>query len=196
MGIRGVLYQEPVQIVRVSRVSLVAYSQSKSECYRAKVALENQDQPVGVRIKTAVNILNNVIEYVDEISQKGFRVRWARSGQIPWKAQFEQWKILVRFEQYFPHKSAQSDYQRFWKSRSKLNRLNNNRVHLSYSVFITITSRDKTAIVLNWIFDICYLYVPLVIVDELILIIERISCLERRSCSIMRNHFNHLNLLP
>lgn len=40
-------------------------AQSKSECYKAKATLENKDQPVDVRIETAVSILNNVIAYVD-----------------------------------------------------------------------------------------------------------------------------------
>jgi len=31
-------------------------SHSKSKCYKAKAALEDQDQPVGVRIEAAVNI--------------------------------------------------------------------------------------------------------------------------------------------
>ncbi|KAI7896834.1 uncharacterized protein EV154DRAFT_585047, partial [Mucor mucedo] len=34
-------------------------AQSKSECYKAKIALQNQDQPVGVRIERAINILDN-----------------------------------------------------------------------------------------------------------------------------------------
>jgi hypothetical protein len=49
-----------------------ACAQPKSECYKAKAALENQDQPAGVRIEIAVNILNNVIAYVDEIAQKRY----------------------------------------------------------------------------------------------------------------------------
>lgn len=41
-------------------------AKSKSECCKAKAAFENEDEPVGACIETAVNILNNVIEYVDE----------------------------------------------------------------------------------------------------------------------------------
>ncbi|KAI8091603.1 hypothetical protein BDF21DRAFT_449020 [Thamnidium elegans] len=91
-------------------------------------ALENQDQPVGVRIETAVNILNNVIAYVDEIAQKRHledslsdfefaEQRVDKNGHIPWKGQFQQWKILGRFEQYKSYKSAQSAYHRTMKKQ-------------------------------------------------------------------------------
>ncbi|KAI9340332.1 hypothetical protein BD770DRAFT_447981 [Pilaira anomala] len=85
----------------------------------SKVTLEDQDQPADARIEAAVNILNNVIAYVDEIAQKrhlenslsGFEFA-DKNGYIPWKAQFQQWKILGRFEQYKSYKSAQSAYHR------------------------------------------------------------------------------------
>lgn len=105
-------------------------AQSKSECYKAKAALENQDQPVGMRIETAVNFLNNIIAYVDEIAQKRHledplsNFKFAeqqvdKNGHIPWKAQFQQWKILGRFEQYKSYKSAQSAYHRSMKKQKQ-----------------------------------------------------------------------------
>ncbi|KAG2235123.1 hypothetical protein INT48_006504 [Thamnidium elegans] len=105
-------------------------AQSKSECYKAKAALENQDQPVGVRIETTVNILNNTIAYVDEIAQKRHledplsdfefaEQQVDKNGHIPWKAQFQQWKILGRFEQYKSYKSAQSAYHRTMKKQKQ-----------------------------------------------------------------------------
>lgn len=105
-----------------------ACAQSKSECYNAKLALGNQDQPVGERIETAINILNNVIAFVDEVSQKRHledslsdfefvEQQAGKNGQIPWKAQFQQWKILGRFEQYKSYKSAQSAYHRSVKKQ-------------------------------------------------------------------------------
>ncbi|EPB82184.1 hypothetical protein HMPREF1544_11067 [Mucor circinelloides 1006PhL] len=104
-------------------------AQSKSECYKAKVALENQDQPVGVRIETAINILNNAIAYIDEITQKRHledssdfefaEQQVDKNGHIPWKAQFQQWKILGRFEQYKSYKSAQSAYHRSMKKQKQ-----------------------------------------------------------------------------
>ncbi|KAK4517109.1 kinesin-like nuclear fusion protein [Mucor velutinosus] len=105
-------------------------AQSKSECYKAKAAFENQDQPVGVRIETAVNILSNVIAYVDGIAQKRrlenplsdfefAEQQVDKNGHIPWKAQFQQWKILGRFEQYKSYKSAQSAYHRAMKKQKQ-----------------------------------------------------------------------------
>ncbi|KAL9540889.1 hypothetical protein PS6_010546, partial [Mucor atramentarius] len=98
-------------------------AQSKSECYKAKAALENQDQPVGVRIKTAINILNNAIAYIDEITQKRHLEDslsdFEFAEHIPWKAQFQQWKILGRFEQYKSYKSAQSAYHRSIKKQKQ-----------------------------------------------------------------------------
>ncbi|GAN07492.1 hypothetical protein MAM1_0163d06989 [Mucor ambiguus] len=92
-------------------------AQSKSQRYKAKAALEDQDQPVGVHIETAVSILNNGIAYVDVIAQIRhledplsyfeFAEQQAdKNGHIPWKAQFQQWKVLGRFEQYKSFKSA------------------------------------------------------------------------------------------
>lgn len=79
-------------------------AQSKSKCYKAKAALENQDQPVGARIETAVNKLNNFIAYVDEITQKRHledplsdfefaEQQVDKNGYIPWKTQFQQWPL-------------------------------------------------------------------------------------------------------
>ncbi|KAI8087924.1 uncharacterized protein B0P05DRAFT_505439, partial [Gilbertella persicaria] len=105
-------------------------AQSKLECYKAKAALEDQDQPVGVRIETAVKTLNNVIAYVNEIVQKRHledplsdfefaEQQMDKNGHIPWKTQFQQWKILGRFEQYKSYKSAQSAYHRATKKQKQ-----------------------------------------------------------------------------
>ena len=47
-------------------------AQSKSECYKAKIALQNQDQPVGVRIERAINILDNAIRPSHQDRPDGF----------------------------------------------------------------------------------------------------------------------------
>ncbi|KAL0140987.1 hypothetical protein V8B55DRAFT_1512080 [Mucor lusitanicus] len=103
---------------------------SKSGCNKAKAALEDEDQPVAVRIETAVGILNHVIAYVDEVSKKRrledplsdfeFAEEQAdKNGQIAWKAHFQQWKVLGRFEQYKTYKSAQSAYHRAMKKKKQ-----------------------------------------------------------------------------
>ncbi|KAI9364101.1 hypothetical protein BD770DRAFT_469298 [Pilaira anomala] len=79
------------------------------------------DNESSIHLLKTVNILNNVIAYVDEIAQKRhlddslsdfeFAEQQAdKNGYRQWKAQFQQWKILDRFEHAY-HRSMKKQKQ-------------------------------------------------------------------------------------